>query len=210
MKKSFVLFLLAGFMLQSCMTYYANYNVGLSSVESPEVAKKQIGEVKIENYKVKKTAMCSFEDDFIDVHWQVTATTFDFRLKNKSGKLIKINWDDASYVDIKGNVGRVMHNGVRYIVRNESQPMITIPKGTTLSDLLLPTNNVYFKVEDKAGSFKSSWKTQRLIPSTYKSLDAYYTSVDKYIGARMMVLLPMIVDDTQYYYTFVFEVKELS
>ena len=56
----------------------------------------------------------------------------------------------------------------------------------------------------------SRWKIQRLIPSTYKSLDAYYTSVDKYIGARMMVLLPIIVDDTQYYYTFVSEVNELS
>lgn len=43
-----------------------------------------------------------------------------------------------------GQVGRVMHSGVKYIDRNNSQPASVILKGATLSDIILPTDNVYY------------------------------------------------------------------
>lgn len=36
-----------------------------------------------------------------------------------------------------------MHSGVKYTDRNNSQPATSIPKGASLSDILLPTDNVF-------------------------------------------------------------------
>lgn len=205
MKKSFVLFLLAGMLLHSCTTYKAFYRIGLSSVESPEVAKKQIGEPKVVNFKEGRYSKCRFEDDYIDIVWHVTARGFNFELKNKSEKFIKLNWDEVSYVDINGRVGRVTHNGVPLLERGASQPMLTIPKGAVLSDILVPTDNI--KYESK-GSV--SWTAKDLIPATYKTVGQYYTYAESNIGKKMTILLPIIVRNTPNYYVFEFIVNELE
>lgn len=205
MKKSFVLFLLAGMLLHSCTTYKAFYRIGLSSVESPEVAKKQIGEPKVVNFKEGRYSMCRFEDDYIDIVWHVTARGFNFELKNKSEKFIKLNWDEVSYVDIDGRVGRVTHNGVRLLERGASQPMLTIPKGAVLSDILVPTDNIKY---DSKGS--GGWIAKDLIPATYKTVGQYYTYAESNIGKKMTILLPIIVRNTPNYYVFEFIVNELE
>lgn len=126
-KLSFIALLCASFFLSSCgafKSYVASYSVGLSAVESPADAKQQFGETKVVTFDKEGISKYRYEDDYIDIVWYVSSKQFNFTLKNKSGHTLKINKDDVSYVDTKGQVGRVMHSGMKYAERNSSQPAI--------------------------------------------------------------------------------------
>ena len=146
MKKTLLFSLtLIGLLLTSCgTTYMATYDVTLAKVESPADVKKNFGETKVVLVNEDNVNKYRYEDDYIDIIWYVGTTNLYFTLKNKSGHSIKINWDDISFVDINGTVGRVMHNGVKFIDRNNSQPATTIPNGAKIDDVLIPTENVYY------------------------------------------------------------------
>ena len=202
--KKLIILLFAGLMLQSCSMFRANYLVGLSSVESPANAKQQFGETKVVNFKDGNLSKYRYEDDYIDIVWYVSAKQFNFDLKNKSGHTIKINWDDVSYVDINGRTGRVMHAGVKYAERNNSQPATTIPKNATISDILLPTDNVYFVSGQYGG-----WNVAYLIPSIYKTQEAYDAEAKSYVGKKMTILMPIMIENVQNDYTFEFNIDKL-
>lgn len=119
-------------MMTSCgafKSYVATYSVGLKTVESPANAKQQFGETKVANFQDGTTNKYRYEDDYINIVWYVSPKQFNFDLTNKSGHTLKVNWDDISYVDYTGKTGRVMHAGVKYTDRNNSQPASTVPKG---------------------------------------------------------------------------------
>ena len=173
MKKNvfYLLILFTSLLFSSCgsfKSYVASYSVGLSAVESPKDAKQQFGETKVVNFDENGINKYRYEDDFIDIVWYVASKEFNFTLKNKSGHTLKINWDDISYVNINGQVGRVMHSGVKYTDRNNSQPATTIPKGASITDLLLPTENVYYVSGQYGG-----WRERYLIPCVYNNVEAF-------------------------------------
>lgn len=117
---SFVALICGALCLTSCgafKSYVASYSVGLSTVESPADAKQQFGETKVVTFNEEGVSKYRYEDDYIDIVWFVGSKQFNFTLKNKSYHTLKINWDDISYVDTKGQVGRVMHAGVKYTER---------------------------------------------------------------------------------------------
>ena len=202
--KNLLVLLFVGLMFQSCATITARYSVGLSSVESPANAKQQFGETKVVNFKDGNLSKYRYEDDYIDIVWYVSSKQFNFELKNKSGHTIKINWDDVSYVDFYGKTGRVMHAGVKYTERNNSQPATTIPKNATISDLLLPTDNVYFVSGQYGG-----WRETDLIPSKYRTQEDYDALAKGFVGKKMIILMPIMIENVQNDYTFEFNIDEL-
>lgn len=190
--------------LSSCVTsYMASYSVGLSSVESPADAKKQFGETKVVTFKEGEVDKYRYEDDFIEIVWYVGLKKFDFELKNKSTHTMKINWDDISYVDINGKTRRVMHAGVKYIERNNSQPATSIPKGASLSDILLPTDNVIL-----SSGLYGGWIESNLIPSYYSTSEAMANGAESYVGKKMTILMPIMIENVQHDYTFVFNIDK--
>lgn len=206
MKRLWLFFAIAILSLTSCgismKWYYPTFSSELVSVESPVDAKEQFGETKIITINEDGLTKYHYEDDWIDIIWYVTDKEFDFSLKNKSKHTLKINWDDISLVDIDGNVKRVMHSGVKYNNRNESQPATNIPRNATLTDNLTPTNNIGYI--DGLG-----WKTTNLIPlkrqSTREDLAKYikdYNSKD----LTMSIMLPIEIESVQNDYVFVFAV----
>lgn len=184
------------FIAQSCgtMMQTSKYVVNLSAVESPENAKVQFGETKVVTSKDGDVQKYRYEDDFINIVWFVGYKEFDFSLTNKSDHTIKINWDDISYVDINGNVGRVMHSGVKYIDRNSSQPATSIPKRASITDLLMPTENVYYVSGQYGG-----WRESPLIPASYNQGGAE--------GKTMTILMPIMIENVQNDYTFEFVIS---
>jgi hypothetical protein len=208
MKLRQYLFLALGMlMFTSCGTfksYVASYSVGLTSVESPTDAKQQFGETKVVNFNEDGVSKYRFEDDYIETVWYVGSKQFNFTLKNKSGHTLKINWDDVSYVDTKGQVGRVMHSGVKYTERNNSQPATTVPKGATISDLLLPTDNVFYVSGQYGG-----WRESYLIPCIYQTKEALDSSASDYVGKTMTIMMPIMIENVQNDYTFTFNIDEL-
>lgn len=161
-------------------------------MESPADAKQQFGETKVVTFDEDGINKYRYEDDYIDIVWYVGKKQFNFTLKNKSGHSMKINWDDVSYVDINGRVGRVMHSGVKYTERNNSQPATTIPNGATINDLLLPTENVYL--------ISNYWHERDLIPTNGEA---------SIIGKTMSIMLPIMIENIQNDYLFTFSINEL-
>ena len=208
MKKIYLLSIFAaGLLLSSCgafKSYVANYSVGLSAVESPADAKQQFGETKVVTFDEGGINKYRYEDDYIDIVWYVGLKQFNFTLKNKSGHTLKINWDDVSYVDVKGQVGRVMHSGVKYAERNSSQPATTVPKGASISDILLPTDNVYYVSGQYGG-----WRESYLIPCVYKTPEAFNAEASGYVGKTMTVMMPIMIENVQNDYTFTFNIDKL-
>ena len=203
------LFLLAftAFMLTSCgafKNYIASYSVGLSSVESPADAKQQFGETKVVTFNEEGVSKYRYEDDYIIIVWYVGLKQFNFTLNNKSGHSLKINWDDISFVDTKGQVGRVMHSGVKYSERNNSQPATTVPKGASISDILLPTENVYFVSGQYGG-----WRENYLLPCVYQTPEAFNAGASSLVGKTMTIMMPIMIENVQNDYTFTFNIDKL-
>lgn len=208
MKKIYFLLLLAASLtLTSCgafKSYVASYSVGLTAVESPADAKQQFGETKVVTFDEEGVSKYRYEDDYINIVWYVGMKQFNFTLTNKSGHTLKINWDDVSYVDTKGQVGRVMHSGVKYTERNNSQPATTVPKGATISDLLLPTENVYYVSGQYGG-----WRENYLLPCVYKTSEDFNAGASSLVGKTMTVMMPIMIENVQNDYTFTFNIDKL-
>ena len=207
MKKFKTLFSIAicALLFSSCgVSNLANYSIGLKTVESPANAKQQFGETKIVNFQDGETNKYRYEDDYINIVWYVDSKRFYFDLTNKSGHTIKINWDDISYVDYNGKVERVMHSGVKYTERNNSQPASTVPKGATLSDILIPTENVYFI----SGQF-GGWREKYLIPCVYNDAATRDAQASSYVGKTMTIMMPIMIENVQNDYTFTFNIDKL-
>jgi hypothetical protein len=207
MKTELITLALVAIFMTSCKSSYyytASYNVQLATVESPADAKKQFGETKVVNFKDGEVNKYRYEDDYIEIIWYVSAYKFYFDLRNKSNYTIKINWDDISYVDYDGKVGRVMHSGVKYIDRNSSQPATTIPKDASIKDVLVPTENVYL-----IPGLYGGWREKLLIPGIYSSREAFANSASTYIGKTMRILMPIMIENVQNDYTYEFSIESL-
>ena len=113
---------------------------------------------------------------------------------------MKIPWDDIVYVDVDGDTKRVMHSGVKYTDRNASQPASIVPKNASISDVLLPTDNV---------SYNSSlgWTEGYLFPRYTKQEDAANSKV---LGKNIRVTFPIIIQDVQNEYTFEFSINNAT
>lgn len=201
------LFVLTAASSSSLSSAVATYQVGLKEVESPANAKQQFGETKVVTLNENGMTKYRYEDDYIDITWYVNMKKFNFTLKNKSNHTLKINWDDISYVDYKGSTGRVMHAGVKYTERNNSQPSSTIPKGATLDDMLLPTENVSYTSPTKYTS--GGWVENYLIPCVYKDEATLFANANNYLGKTMTILMPIMIENVQNDYTFTFNIDEL-
>lgn len=194
-------------MLISCgafKSYVASYSVGLTTVESPADAKLQFGETKVVTFNEEGVSKYRYEDDYINIVWYVGLKQFNFTLYNKSGHSLKINWDDISFVDTKGQVGRVMHSGVKYTERNNSQPAITVPKGASISDILLPTENVYYVSGQYGG-----WRENYLLPCVYQTPEAFNAGASSLVGKTMTIMMPIMIENIQNDYTFTFNIDKL-
>lgn len=182
-----------------------SYDVGLTQVESPANAKVQYGETKIISFtetgdKNESITKYSYEDDYITIVWYVTYSQFNFTLINKTNYTIKINWDDISYVDYKGQTGRVMHAGIKYTDRNNSQPHSLIPRGASLKDMLLPTENVYF-------SQNIGWREYSLIPNSISDPSKIDIIASQYVGKTLSILMPIYIENVQNDYMFTFNIN---
>lgn len=192
------------FIFSSCGSLFkvSDYSVGLSKVETPANAKIQYGDTKIVNVEEEGKSKYRYEDDFIEITWFVGLKQFYFDLKNKSNYSIKIPWDDVSYVNEKGAVMRLMHNGVKYIDRNASQPASVIPKNASISDILLPTDNVYYTSGQYGG-----WSEKYLFPQ-YRTQEAAQKS--EVIGKSVRIVFPIIIESVTNEYVFNFDIKGVT
>jgi hypothetical protein len=138
----------------------------------------------------------TYVDSSIIASFAIGKKDISMVLKNQSPGTIKILWDETLFIK-NGNPGKVMHAGIKFTDRNQSQPPSIVPAGTTFDDVIVPTDNVYWRegYYSRYGSSPGGWEKKDLIPS--------YTSTGDQIG----VFMPMNIGGTTKEYNFNFRVE---
>lgn len=186
-----------------CYTAKGYYNVGLKEVERPEDSSKRYGEFEITTLEEGGKTKYAYEDEVIKIYWLPSTTQFNFVLENKSSNSVKVIWDEAAYVDIKGSTQRVMHSGVKYTERNNSQPPTIVLKNAKVDDLILPTENVYYVSGQYGG-----WRTAPLFPTSAQTKEDLDLAIKSTVGGTVKILLPIQIEDVVNEYIFSFEIKD--
>ena len=76
--------------------------------------------------------------------FQYMLTQIDFSIQNLSEKPITIFWDQCSYIDPDNVSHRIIHKGIRYIMRDQPMPPTIIPPTSTINDLIAPTDKIKY------------------------------------------------------------------
>lgn len=166
------------------------FKLVLSKVEKPKNPQIRYG--KTTTLTDKSVTKYSYTDNLLTIVLVDESVGIDFSLSNKSGNTIKIEWNEASFIDINNSASRVFHSGVKYIDRGASMPASVIPNGTTIDDVIMPTNLTSY--------YSGDWSSSSLIPNR-RSYD------EAKIGKTVKILLPINVKGVINEYTFIFKVE---
>jgi hypothetical protein len=181
------------------------YDINLREVERPADAKQRYGEPKIIRLEEEGKSDYSFEDQMIKIAWLPTASQFSFNLTNKTSRSLKIVWDEAVFVDQTGNSKKIMHNGVKYIDKNSSQPSSVVVRGATISEMIIPTDNVHFTSGQYGG-----WTVKPIFPNYSNNNGAFHEeitdSIKNVVGKKVQILLPIKNEDVVSEYVFIFSI----
>ena len=127
--------------LASCVnTYFCNFT--LLDVQRPAGVAEQAGPMTIAKDPDTTTIKYRFSDSLFDVTFFITEYQFEFALKNKTGRPVKILWEKSAYVNPKGDRKRVIHGGINYPQKSVMQSPTIVAKGETISEMLLPSEHV--------------------------------------------------------------------
>jgi len=180
-----------------------DYQAALIEVQRPsDIADRYSEQITIEQSE-EGEEQYMYSDSLISIAWIVGDEQLSFILENKTQHSMRVLWDEVTFVDITGNSSRVMHEGVRYVDRNASQPPSVVPSNGRLIDIVVPTSNVYYVSGQYGG-----WRTAGLIQPRNTSLGETEEALSN-IGRRFSVLFPVELQGVTNEYTFNFEVKDV-
>lgn len=176
------------------MAQRGSYVLKLSTVQ---IDGENKGSIKIDSIKPSQlvTYVSKYTDSLIDASFGFSISSIPFDLTNKSKKTIKINWNEAAYIDYNKKSGKIMHLGVKYIDRNNDQPSSSIIGDSKISDQATPTENVYYS----SGSY-GGWRENPLFPRVGKKDEK------PLIGKQVKLLLPIQNGANQLDYIFTFDI----
>lgn len=191
------------YFLSSCMSYSGTYDISLDSVEVPEDSSMEFGMSKIVELKEDGENKYVYEDDLIKVLWLPLISQFSFTLENKTSHSIKLIWDETVYVDENGSSSRVLHSGVKYIDRNNSQPSSIVIKKGRIDDVIVPTDNIYYVSGQYGG-----WRTEPLFANSAYTEEELNSLIEKNIGKTVKIYLPIEIKGVMNEYIFSFVVED--
>lgn len=177
-----------------------SYRSSLVEVERPSSTQERYGDHITVEQSEEGIDQWFYQDSLAAFTWIVGREQLNFILENNTQHTMRLIWDEAAFIEPTGSSGRVMHEGVKYIDRNNSQPPSVIPRNGQLTDLVLPTRNV-------RQGYKSGWVTDDLILPTYKASGNSEDALAN-VGKQFSVLLPIDIQGTTNEYIFTFEVNE--
>jgi hypothetical protein len=152
----------------------------------------------------------SYRDSLINVDFKIDSKNIAFEITNLYSSTIKIIWDETLYIK-NGKTAKVLHAGVKYNDRNQSQPPSVIPSGTKLVDLIVPTENVYWRnpTQGYLGYNPGGWEEVDLFPTQ----DFYNKEIRNTIlsqkGVEFIVYMPIVVNNTTKEYQFKFRINDV-
>jgi len=144
--------------------------------------------------KPKISDAMQFEDESLIVQFQRTSTAIAFAIQNKLGSVVRIDWNQAAYVDVTGLSHAVTHQGVRYSDAAAQKPPTVIPPGARIEDMVLPADNVIMGSGD--------WIIGDLFPLGAKGIP--------YVGKEVSIYLPMEIGGKVVDYVFAFRIAKVN
>lgn len=187
---------------------YPDYSMRLTSVQRPESARERYGPERLAVISDSGKTKFTFDDSLVRITMAPTTDGFAFRLDNKTFHSVRIIWDDAAIVDPTGESGRVMHNGVKYTDRNNSQPPTVIVARGFVTDIAVPTENVSL-----SSGLYGGWTTSPFLPRPpmdAKNRDAVLANLkDRFRGRSVALLLPLQIEGFTNDYLFTFSILDV-
>jgi hypothetical protein len=152
----------------------------------------------------------TYEDNDLKITFTVGTKEIDFEIYNKTDKSVKIIWDETSFIPY-GEGKKVMHKGVKYTDRDAAQVPTSIPSKTSWSDIIVPTDNVYFRqgYYSQYLSNPGGWETNDLWISADFNKPETEAVVMKLKGWKYRLVMPMEVNGVKKEYTFNFEITDI-
>lgn len=143
-----------------------------------------------------------FCDENLSIIWSLGNKELDFVIKNKAQSSIKILWDDMVFVKIGGGSQRIIHKGVKFSEKNNSQPASVVGKNADYSDLLIPSENVYYSTLNK------QWQAYPiLLHNMYSPEDNQSNNLH---GIKVQVLFPVMINEKRIEYNFIFKLDHIE
>lgn len=208
-KTSFILLTCSLFLIfSSCRAKYSLYSTPIHNVTIS--VNSDSSQTKIVDYS-KIEEKDEFEDEFVKFEFVFTQQTIFFNIENKSNQTIKIDWDEIIYIDPYNNSCRVIHQGVKFINKDDRQSPTYIAARSSLKDQLLPVNKIYWLDMEYSGIWmfagkRGGWNVSPLFEN-YKSQEEANSSL--LINKKPRLVFPIYIDDQKQEYTFEFIIDRI-
>ena len=151
---------------------------------------------KISLMKPSLSPSLAFEDDALTFSFQLPPSRrgVDLTLQNKTQNPVRIDWNQVSYVDIEAVAHKVLHQGVRFVQRDQPMPSTTVPPGAKVSDQIYPSDAVVFAERE--------WVMPPIFPAGPDALSLK--------GKTFSIFLPLEVNGATKNYNFVFSIDDVQ
>jgi hypothetical protein len=130
-------------------------------------------------------------DSLVDIRLFITTYQIEFTLKNKTGRTLRVDWEKAAYVNTRGDHKRVIHKGIIFAQKEVFQRPSLVGKGETLSEYLLPSENVNVYLYGSGG-----W-----------SMLPLFSNPD--LGRTAQAIIPVTIDGVMHEYVVRFVIKSV-
>lgn len=189
----------------------AAYDIALVSVEKSAGGIK-LGEQKIGAVIEEGISRFSFEDETVRIKWLPSPYDIVFILNNKADRPVRIDWDEARFVDEKGLRHRLIHSGAGYEDRNASHPPTVVAARGALEDFVHPSD--YFQKEEDYGGKSSKhegyWKRAPFLPAQIKgTAEELRAKAEPFVGKTFQVILALQIGDLQNEYVCTFRIDKV-
>jgi len=206
------LFLIFLFGCTPAVKHYLLYDIHLEDVERPAEAIEQFKEQTI-SATGEEGYTHLFEDDLTKVLWLPDPEEFRFLLENKTDDSIRIIWNEAAYVNEKGESFRVIHAGIKYIDRDRPQLPSVVQAKEMIKDFVYPADYISLERDTWAERpmISLGWMEKPLLPYVQKGGDPqeFLNSAQSHLGKTLQVILPIQFEGVTYNYVFTFKIKDI-
>ena len=191
----------------------ASYDISLISAERYTGTQKIYGKQSIETVIKEGISRFYFEDEMVRIKWFPRPDDIVFVVNNKVDRLVRIVWDEARFIDENGVSHRLIHSGIGYEERNDSQrPTILFGRGT-IEDFVHPAD--YFQREEGGGKRSSKqqgyWIRASFMPTQIKgTAEELRAKAESFVGKTFQVILALQIDDVRNDYVCTFKVNKVD
>lgn len=196
MKNKIIIFLVL--LLAGCTTY--RYEFMLHSVDIGKLPNR------IDTLKIQQEKMI-YKDSLINIGFIINnrQSEIAFVLKNETNKKISVIWDEC-VLSARNTQMSLFHSGINYINKNAAQtPSIIIPGGS-LTDVLVPKQNVYWHSGSTAGT--TGWHRLPIFEVvTGKGYNE--EKIMSYVGTFFNLLIPIEFEGKRYDYYYKFQIDQI-